>query len=215
MLSSPLVNDRLGRLSDYPFTRLATLLSGITPRANVEPVIMSVGEPQHAPPVLIDEVLRTRSHLWGKYPPVAGTPEFRASAARWLKRRYMPSRWLDRRRKDDPAGGGHAGSAVPGGPAGGARVQGGPASGGLLPNPFYAAYEGAAVMAGAEAVFLTTTRETGLPARSRRAVARPAGAYGSLLSLYAVQSAGRRRRPGLSGTRHPARPPPWLRAGGR
>ena len=31
----------------------------------------------------------------------------------------------------------------------------------LLPNPFYAAYEGAAVMAGAEAVFLTTTRETG------------------------------------------------------
>ena len=88
MLSSPLVNDRLGRLSDYPFTRLATLLSGITPRANVEPVIMSVGEPQHAPPALIDEVLRTRSHLWGKYPPVAGTPEFRASAARWLKRRY-------------------------------------------------------------------------------------------------------------------------------
>jgi succinyldiaminopimelate transaminase len=161
MLSSPLVNDRLGRLSDYPFTRLASLLSGITPRANVEPVIMSVGEPQHAPPALIDEVLRTKSHLWGKYPPVAGTPEFRTSAAGWLNRRYgLPDGMIDAEKTILPVAGTRealflaALLAVPESKAGHRPAV-------LLPNPFYAAYEGAAVMAGGEAVFLTTTRETG------------------------------------------------------
>ena len=47
-----LVNDRLDRLSDYPFTRLAALLSGVTPRTNAEPTMMSVGEPQHQPPAI-------------------------------------------------------------------------------------------------------------------------------------------------------------------
>ncbi|QQP89809.1 aminotransferase class I/II-fold pyridoxal phosphate-dependent enzyme [Skermanella sp. TT6] len=161
MLSSPLVNDRLGRLSDYPFTRLAALLAGITPRANAEPVVMSVGEPQHAPPALIDEVLRTQAHLWGKYPPVAGTPEFRAAAARWLDRRYgLPAGMVEPDRMVLPVAGTRealflaALLAVPESKAGMRPAV-------LLPNPFYAAYEGAAVMAGAEAVFLTTTRETG------------------------------------------------------
>lgn len=161
MLSSPLVNDRLGRLSDYPFTRLASLLAGVTPRANAEPVIMSVGEPQHAPPPLIDEVLRTQAHLWGKYPPVAGTPEFRAAAVRWLERRYgLPAGMVEPDRMVLPVAGTRealflaALLAVP-------ETKAGRRPAVLLPNPFYAAYEGAAVMAGAEAVFLTTTRETG------------------------------------------------------
>ncbi|UEM03971.1 aminotransferase class I/II-fold pyridoxal phosphate-dependent enzyme [Skermanella rosea] len=161
MLSSPLVNDRLGRLSDYPFTRLASLLAGITPRVNAEPVVMSVGEPQHAPPALIDQVLRTQAHLWGKYPPVAGTPEFRAAAARWLDRRYgLPAGMVEPDRMVLPVAGTRealflaALLAVPESKAGRKPAV-------LLPNPFYAAYEGAAVMAGAEAVFLTTTRETG------------------------------------------------------
>src|SRR5690242_17834929 len=106
MLFSPLVNDRLGRLSDYPFTRLASLLAGTTPRANIPPIIMSVGEPQHAPPALIDETLRGHAHLWGKYPPVAGTPEFRASVVRWLKRRYdIPDRLVDAERMILPLAG--------------------------------------------------------------------------------------------------------------
>ena len=38
----------------------------------------------------------------------------------------------------------------------------------LVPNPYYLVYNGAATMAGAEAVFLDATRENALPARSRR-----------------------------------------------
>lgn len=164
MALSPLVDDRFSRLSDYPFTRLAALLSDITPRANEEPVVMSVGEPQHAPPALIDEVLHANAPLWGRYPPIAGTPEFREAAAGWLARRYrLPEGFVDPARSILPASGTRetlflaALMAVPGADAGigGAR----PAV--LMPNPFYAAYEGAAVMTGAEPVFLTADRSTG------------------------------------------------------
>jgi N-succinyldiaminopimelate aminotransferase len=86
--SAAIGNDRLDRLSDYPFTRLANLLAGVTPRANVAPVVLTVGEPQHTPPALIDETLRANTAGWGKYPPVGGTPEFRAAAGDWLTRRY-------------------------------------------------------------------------------------------------------------------------------
>ena len=36
------------------------------------------------------------SHLWNRYPPVNGTPAFRAACADWLTRRYqMPRGALD------------------------------------------------------------------------------------------------------------------------
>ncbi|MGQ9366381.1 aminotransferase class I/II-fold pyridoxal phosphate-dependent enzyme [Azospirillum sp. ST 5-10] len=154
-------NDRLGRLSDYPFTRLAGLLAGVVPRANVEPTIMSIGEPQHAPPALIADTLAANAHLWGKYPPLAGTPDFRAAAGAWLTRRFaLPPGALDAERMVLPVAGTRealfltALMAVPERKAGRTPAV-------LVPNPFYAVYEGGAVLAGAEAVFLPSTRDTG------------------------------------------------------
>jgi len=154
-------NDRLDLLTDYPFTRLATLLSGITPRANMAPVMLSVGEPQHPPPALIDEALRANTAGWGKYPPVGGTPEFRAAAGDWLARRYaLPAGLFEPERSLLPVSGTRealfmlALLAVPPSKAGRQPAV-------LMPNPFYAPYEGAAVLAGAEPVFLSGTRETG------------------------------------------------------
>ncbi|NUB13778.1 aminotransferase class I/II-fold pyridoxal phosphate-dependent enzyme [Azospirillum brasilense] len=156
-----LVNDRLDRLSDYPFTRLAALLSGVTPRANAEPIMMSVGEPQHQPPAIIDETLRANAHLWGKYPPVGGTPEFREAVGAWLARRYaLPDGLFDAEKSVLPVSGTRealfllALLAVPPSKAGRQPAV-------LMPNPFYAPYEGAALLAGAEPVFLPSTRETG------------------------------------------------------
>lgn len=155
------VNDRLDRLTDYPFTRLARLLGDVTPRANVEPLVMSVGEPQHAPPAIIDETLRANAHLWGKYPPVAGTAEFREAVAGWLGRRYaLPAGTLDPDRCILPATGTRealfllALTVVPQSKAGKTPAV-------LMPNPFYAVYEGAGLLAGAEPVFLPATRDTG------------------------------------------------------
>ena len=156
-----LVNDRLDRLSDYPFTRLAALLSGVTPRSNAEPIMMSVGEPQHQPPAIIDETLRANAHLWGKYPPVGGTPEFREAVGGWLTRRYaLPDGLFDAEKSVLPVSGTRealfllALLAVPQSKAGRQPAV-------LMPNPFYAPYEGAALLAGAEPVFLPSTRETG------------------------------------------------------
>lgn len=154
-------NDRLDALTDYPFTRLANLLSGVTPRANTAPVMLSVGEPQHPPPALIDEALRANTAGWGKYPPVGGTPDFRAAAGDWLTRRYaLPAGLFQPDRSLLPVSGTRealfmlALLAVPPSKAGRRPAV-------LMPNPFYAPYEGAAVMAGAEPVFLSATRATG------------------------------------------------------
>ena len=158
----PSINPRLDRLRDYPFARLARLLEGTAPRSNLEPILMSVGEPQHPPPPIIEATLRANAHLWGKYPPVLGTPEFRAAVIRWIGRRYGPAAaaLIDPQEGVVPVSGTRealfqaALLTVPERKAGAVPAV-------LMPNPFYAAYEGAAVMAGAEPVFLACGAETG------------------------------------------------------
>src|SRR3954464_1653324 len=81
-------NTRLDRLDDSPFARLNTLLAPITPRANRQPIAMSVGEPQHEPPALLAETVAKHAGAWNKYPPMTGTPGFREAVAEWLMRRY-------------------------------------------------------------------------------------------------------------------------------
>ncbi len=156
-----MLNDRLAALSDYPFTRLARLLDGVAPSAGVTPLVLSLGEPQHPPPALIDQVLRAHAHLWNRYPPLDGTAEFREACAGWLARRYDPAPGLiDPDRCLLPVSGTRealflaALLTVP-------QRKGGRAPAVALPNPFYAVYEGAAVMAGAEPVFLDTSAATG------------------------------------------------------
>jgi aspartate/methionine/tyrosine aminotransferase len=160
-----MLNPRLDELSDYMFRRLARLLEGIEPAAGRAPIDLSIGQPMHPVPGLLRETLRAHDHLWGRYPPVGGTPEFRAAAAAWLTRRYhLPQGALDLERHVLPCAGTKealfmiAQVVVPGRKTG--RV---PAV--LMPNPFYNVYLGAAAIAGAEPVLLPATAQTGhLPA---------------------------------------------------
>ena len=154
-------NDRLDRLSDYPFTRLASLLADQPVRINRPTLMLSLGEPQHPSPPLIAETLAANAHLWGKYPPVAGTPDFRAAVGGWLNRRYrLPEGLLDAEVSVLPVAGTRealfltALLAVPERKAGQRPAV-------LMPNPFYAVYEGAGMLAGGEPVFLSASRETG------------------------------------------------------
>jgi N-succinyldiaminopimelate aminotransferase len=154
-------NERLERLGDNPFTRLNTLLKDVVPRNNARPLLLSVGEPQHAPPAWIADVIAANAGLWNRYPPVQGTEEFRAAACSWLTRRYgLAAGALDPDRHVLALSGTKEGlylatqMAVPESKAGGRPVA-------LLPNPFYLAYRGAAGMAGAEIVPVAATRETG------------------------------------------------------
>ena len=156
-----MINDRMAALSEYPFRRLADLLDGVAPAAGVAPIVMSIGEPKHPYPPLVAEVLAAEAGQWGRYPPTVGTPAFRAAAADWLRRRYrLATGLIDADRHVLPCAGTRealftiALLAVP------STVAGAPPAV-LMPDPFYQVYAGAAVLAGAEPVFVAATAESG------------------------------------------------------
>jgi N-succinyldiaminopimelate aminotransferase len=160
-----MLNPRLEALSDYAFRRLALLLEGIEPADDLAPIDLSIGQPMHPVPRLLSETLHAHDHLWGRYPPVNGTPEFRHAVAAWLTRRYhLPPGALDPERHVLPCVGTKealfmiAQAVVPERKAGCTPAV-------LMPNPFYNVYLGAATIAGAEPVLLSATAATGhLPA---------------------------------------------------
>ena len=148
------MNPRLEALHAYPFERLARLKAGITAPSQLEPIAMSIGEPQHTPPAFLLEALRRHLDRLGSYPATAGLPELRAACAGWLTRRYGLS-----------AGSVDADTMVL--PVNGTRealfafvqaaVDGARAPLVAMPNPFYQIYEGAALLAGARPFLLDTT----------------------------------------------------------
>src|SRR5262249_53831112 len=72
----------------HPFTRLNSLLRDVPPGGGVPPLLFSVGEPQMTPPAMLNEILAREAAQWSRYPLAQGTPDFRAAAADWLRRRY-------------------------------------------------------------------------------------------------------------------------------
>jgi len=155
-----MINDRLDRLGDYPFDRLRDLLDVHVPRIN-EPVLsLALGEPQHVAPAMVQKIINETAALWGKYPPVWGTPEFRRSVKGWLERRYgLAETMIDPEINIIPVSGTRealfmiALTCVP-------EQIGGKQPAVLMPNPFYQVYLGAAALSGAEPIFVPATAET-------------------------------------------------------
>jgi N-succinyldiaminopimelate aminotransferase len=145
-----MLNPRLDLLTDYPFQRLTDLLGG---PATPDSIIMSIGEPQHPPPPMVARILADNAPLWGKYPPANGSAEFRRAAADWLERRFaLPSGTVDADRAVLPVAGTREALYMIAQVACGEKQGKPPVV--LLPNPFYQVYAGAALMAGAEPVFV-------------------------------------------------------------
>ncbi|MDP6345718.1 MAG: aminotransferase class I/II-fold pyridoxal phosphate-dependent enzyme [Alphaproteobacteria bacterium] len=154
-------NPRLASLPDYPFERLRGLLDHLPPPDGLSPIALSLGEPQHPYPDFVGDILHANRHLYGKYPPVAGTPEFRQAVADWLNRRYdLPAGLLAADRHIAPCAGTRealfrtAFLAVP-------PEKDGRQPAVLMPNPFYQCYAGAAIAAGAEPIFVSALPERG------------------------------------------------------
>ena len=153
-----MVNPALEQLQEYPFGRLANLIKDLTPPVGVQPIVMSIGEPQDQPPPFVPEILAREAVGWGRYPPPAGTPELRQAIADWLTRRYnLPAGMLDAARHLFPVAGTREAlfdaATVVVDPATRSIV--------LLPNPFYQVYVGAAVVNGAQPQFLPAERRNG------------------------------------------------------
>ena len=155
------LNERLKALGDNAFVRLNQLLSPLSPPPDLGHIALSVGEPQQQPPALLAETLARHAELWNRYPPIKGTPEFRAAAVAWLNRRFGIARGvLDPEHHVLPLSGTKEGlylvteMIVPQNKRGERPVV-------LIPSPFYQIYRGAAIMSGAEVVAVPATKETG------------------------------------------------------
>ncbi|HEY4134784.1 MAG TPA: aminotransferase class I/II-fold pyridoxal phosphate-dependent enzyme [Alphaproteobacteria bacterium] len=156
-----MLNPRLDDLPGYPFARLRQLLDGTSPAADIPPLVMSIGEPQHAPPAFVAEVIARSADGWGKYPPLKGTPIFRRAVADWLTRRFaLPQGFIAPDENVLTAAGTReaiymfASIAV-------SRRDDGARPCVLVPNPLYHVYAGAALMSGAEPVFVPATAASG------------------------------------------------------
>ena len=153
------MNPYLDTLLAYPFERLNALKAGVEPVARAPHVPLEIGEPKHAPPDFVIEILRDPNALASgltAYPPTRGSDALRAAVAAWLQRRYGAR--VDADRQILPVSGTREalfsfGQAVLSG-AGSARV--------VLPNPFYQIYEGAALLRGA-APYYAPCAPSGIP----------------------------------------------------
>jgi len=150
---------RFADLPEYAFPRLRRLLAGIEPGGPETP--MSIGEPQHAIPDLVPEIMQRHAATLNSYPPNEGIPELRQAISDWLARRYgVAESYRDPERNILPLNGTREGlynSCLALSP----ETKGGQRPAVLIPNPFYQCYAVAALMAGAEPVYLPRTAETG------------------------------------------------------
>ncbi len=145
------MNPRLARLHPYPFERWRELSQGITPNPAYSPISLGIGEPKHATPALIEPAHVQALPALSVYPSTAGDPALRQAIAAWVQRRY--------------------GVAVNPGtqllPVNGSREAlfalaqtvldpSKPGATVVCPNPFYQIYEGAALLGGAQTVFVAS-----------------------------------------------------------
>lgn len=155
-------NPRLTEtLTDFPFARLNTLLAPIAPPAHLSLINMSVGEPQGAMPAFARQIVMDEVDGWNRYPPNQGLPELNQAICDWLSRRYkLPVGLLDPTRHVHPTAGSKEGVyiissvATPQQKAGAKPIV-------ALPNPFYQAYLGGAVMSGAEPLLVNAPQSNG------------------------------------------------------
>lgn len=154
------MNPNLELLHSYPFEKLAQLKKGIQPPQDKAHIALSIGEPKHPTPHLIQQALLTHLHGLGGYPNTKGLPELREAIADWLMQRFsLPEDSVDFETQVLPVNGTREAlfsftQAV-------VDANGDEKPVVIMPNPFYQIYEGAALLAGAEPYYLNTTEDNG------------------------------------------------------
>lgn len=150
------MNPALDLLQPYPFEKLAQLKAGITPPEKKH-IALSIGEPKHAPPAFVVQHLIENISGLSNYPTTKGLLELRSAMAHWATMRFnLHAHPINPETQILPVAGTREAlfsfiqAAVA--PTANATI--------LMPNPFYQIYEGAALLAGCQPVFLNCTAET-------------------------------------------------------
>jgi N-succinyldiaminopimelate aminotransferase len=151
------MNPDLNRLQPYPFQRINELKAGITPPTDKSLVSLAIGEPKHPTPEIILKTLCDNVSGVASYPLTKGSAELRQAIANWLIHRFnLPANSLNSETQVVPVNGtrealfAFAQAVVD--RSKNAKV--------LMPNPFYQIYEGAALLSGAEPIYLPCSAAT-------------------------------------------------------
>ncbi len=146
------MNPAFDQLQSYPFQKLASLTSGVTPNPQLKPISLHIGEPKHPTPDFIKRALTDNLGGLANYPTTLGAPALREAIAQWLQRRYGLKN-ISAENEIIPVNGSRealfafAQTIID-------RTRPAPAV--VVPNPFYQIYEGAALLAGATPEYLHT-----------------------------------------------------------
>jgi Aspartate/tyrosine/aromatic aminotransferase len=147
--------QRFSNLPEYAFPRLRALLDHLP--AGGEAISMTIGEPRHAMPPFVGEVLAANLAGFNRYPANDGTALLLEAISGWLKRRYgvevAPNRLITANGTRESL----FNAAVALGP----ERKNGAQPVILMPNPFYQVYAIAALTVGAEPVYVPATAATG------------------------------------------------------
>ncbi len=148
--------ERFSNLPEYAFPRLRALLDSHAPGGDV--VHMTIGEPKHAFPQWVTDVIVKNTAGFNSYPQNEGTDELRSAIANWVGQRY--------RVEIDPVTQVMALNGTREGLYNAAMAlcpeqKKGQQPAILTPNPFYQVYMVAALSVGAEPVFVPATSATG------------------------------------------------------
>ncbi|MEP4194475.1 MAG: aminotransferase class I/II-fold pyridoxal phosphate-dependent enzyme [Aliishimia sp.] len=148
--------ERFSNLLAYAFPRLRALLDVHEPGGDV--IHMTIGEPKHAFPAWITDVISENAAGFNSYPPNEGTPGLRGAICDWVQHRYGVS--LDPETRVLPLNGTREGlyNAVM---AFCPETKNGQQPTILMPNPFYQVYMVAALSVGSEPIFVNATEASG------------------------------------------------------
>ena len=150
------MNKDLKHLLPYPFERLRSLLAGIKTPSN-SPIPLHIGEPRHPTPrFIIDSLHKAVPDSLDRYPAMGGSKRLRDAAAKWLERRFSLLAYsVNPENMVIPVNGTREAlfsfcQAV---------VDNRETPTVALPNPCYQIYEGAALLSGAQPLYLNCEPE--------------------------------------------------------
>jgi N-succinyldiaminopimelate aminotransferase len=155
------MNQDLSLLHPFPFEKLAALKAAVTPPAEMNDIMLSIGEPKHEPPGFVLDTLVKNLNKLSNYPTTKGIPELREAIATWASKRFKLNAGSFTADKHVLPVNGTREALFAFAQAIVDRTKSNPIARPLIvsPNPFYQIYEGAAILSGAEPYFLNCTPE--------------------------------------------------------
>jgi len=150
------MNPDLQALQPYPFEKLRQLFADLAPAPGKSAIALSIGEPRHPSPDFVLKVIADNLSRLANYPTTAGIPELGQAIANWLQRRFSLVA-IDPQHQVLPVSGTREALFA----FAQAVVDRSRDALVMSPNPFYQIYEGAALLAGAQPVFINCTADTG------------------------------------------------------